>query len=200
MFSMRIHRVLRRLVWDPTRTLSILRPLLGKQILDLGCGFGHFSYILATKMPEAKVLGVDVSRRKIENAKKTYRLPNLDFQTGDARDLQTGQKWDTVFACDLFHHLSRNDFEEVLGNIQGLIRDTGILIIKDINGDSHLRHWNTIHDLIINRQMPTYNSTIEWRRLLQDQGFQIEREIVSTQALYQHIYFLCRIDSEKNET
>ena len=196
---MRIHGILRRLVWNPAGILSILRPILGRQILDLGCGFGHFSYLLAMKMSSAQILGIDRSARKIEKAKKAYRLPNLEFETRDARDFQTGHKWDAVFACDLFHHLPKNDYEKVLNNIREQLRDTGVLVIKDINGESRLRYWNTVHDLIINRNMPTYCSTKKWEKLLQGQGLHVERKIVSTQYFYRHIYILCRTGSRQNK-
>jgi ubiquinone/menaquinone biosynthesis C-methylase UbiE len=58
------------------------------RILDVGCGSGHATATLARRLPQASVVGVDLTERAIALAKATYgSLPNLRFRTADAMDL-----------------------------------------------------------------------------------------------------------------
>jgi SAM-dependent methyltransferase len=55
-------------------------------ILDMGCGNGDFSKEIATAIPEAKVIGIEVSRLSYWRAcllKKRSGLSNLEFRRAD---------------------------------------------------------------------------------------------------------------------
>lgn len=52
------------------KTIACCRPIEGKTVLDVGCGPGHYSVLLASQ-GAAKVLGVDVAPRMVELA-RTY--------------------------------------------------------------------------------------------------------------------------------
>ena len=63
--------------------IKLLSPKEGKTYLDLACGQGAFSHLLATKV-SAKVIGLDASPTLIESAKKGAKQ-NETFEVGDAR-------------------------------------------------------------------------------------------------------------------
>src|SRR5208337_1588456 len=50
----------------------------GLRVLEIGCGTGDMSYRLALKTG-ANVCGIDLCVPFIEQAKATYRLPNLEY-------------------------------------------------------------------------------------------------------------------------
>ena len=52
-----------------------------KRIIDIGCGPGNSTQVLASRYPNAYILGVDNSENMIETAKKNY--PGLDFKICD---------------------------------------------------------------------------------------------------------------------
>ncbi|MCZ8173166.1 MAG: class I SAM-dependent methyltransferase [Novosphingobium sp.] len=72
-------------------------PLIGKNVLDIGCGAGELSLALARQHPDAQVLGVDISQDLIEVAKgRGADLANASFVEADA-----GTWRNPEFAADL---------------------------------------------------------------------------------------------------
>ncbi|MFQ5777011.1 MAG: class I SAM-dependent methyltransferase [Terriglobia bacterium] len=64
------------------------------KILDLGCGTGWLSAILADKVPRGQVIGIDLSDEMIRQARKRYAdHVNLMFNAGSAEDIP----WDFDF-------------------------------------------------------------------------------------------------------
>lgn len=58
--------------------IMILLNSHGKSILDLGCGTGHFSSY-CIENGASKVIGVDISRNMIEQAKKDNNHEKIDY-------------------------------------------------------------------------------------------------------------------------
>jgi len=56
-------------------------------VLDIGTGAGGSAAAMAERFPDAKVVGIDVSRRMLEQARSLYRYPNLEFRRADITDL-----------------------------------------------------------------------------------------------------------------
>lgn len=54
-----------------------------KLILELGCGLGQMARSLAVAYPQARVIGLDVSRESLNVARKTFCLPNLEYKEFD---------------------------------------------------------------------------------------------------------------------
>ncbi len=78
-------------------TLHLVKPLAGMRVLDVACGQGN----LARKMTELgmAVVGVDVSERLIEAARRRSKEFQLRFEVGDARDLANAAIGDEPFDC-----------------------------------------------------------------------------------------------------
>lgn len=56
------------------------------KVLDVKCGTGIKTYAMAALNPEISFLGIDSDLKKIEEAKKKYILPNLEFIAGDIQE------------------------------------------------------------------------------------------------------------------
>lgn len=64
---------------DLVNHIDIVNP---KKIMDMGCGPGNSTKVLAEKFPDSYILGIDSSINMIEKAEKDY--PYLDFKICDA--------------------------------------------------------------------------------------------------------------------
>lgn len=99
------------------RTLAKLnfRP---SSILDVGCGGGHFTALLAKRYPEAQIVGIDTSKEAIEIAKTKYALrslSNLRFEHRlNSALLEPEKSFDVVIATLLCHHLADPELIEFL--------------------------------------------------------------------------------------
>ncbi|MEY4238420.1 MAG: hypothetical protein RL339_1021 [Pseudomonadota bacterium] len=72
-------------------------PLVGHQVLDVGCGAGELSLALARQHPGSQVLGVDISHDLVEVAQtRGAALSNVRFIEADA-----GSWRDPAFTADL---------------------------------------------------------------------------------------------------
>ena len=74
-------------------------------ILDLGCGIGYGSAILAA-IPGSTVLGVDTSPEAIRYASQHYQKSNMEYRVCEASDcLEDAQGWDYAVANEVIEHL-----------------------------------------------------------------------------------------------
>lgn len=62
------------------RVLQAYKP---STVLDIACGAGYGSFILAKSFPACRIIGADYDERAINVAIKTYTLNNLSYVKGD---------------------------------------------------------------------------------------------------------------------
>jgi 2-polyprenyl-3-methyl-5-hydroxy-6-metoxy-1,4-benzoquinol methylase len=87
-------------------TLSeLVGDVSGKRVLDLACGDGFYTRLLA-RCGAARVVGVDISEKMIERARQEEVVAPLgiEYRVGDARRLLMDTKFDLVLAGYLFNH------------------------------------------------------------------------------------------------
>jgi 2-polyprenyl-3-methyl-5-hydroxy-6-metoxy-1,4-benzoquinol methylase len=75
----------------------------GKLILDVGCGSGYTSLVLAEANPGARIVGMDISEKSIDLSRKRlahYGFDNVEFHVMGVEDLPSlGMKFDYI-NCD----------------------------------------------------------------------------------------------------
>jgi ubiquinone/menaquinone biosynthesis C-methylase UbiE len=103
-----------------------------KTVLDIACGEGYGSDILATQAK--KVYGVDISREAINWAKQTYQNEKLRFLVGSVTQIPLPDKTvDIVVSFETIEH--HDQHREMIAEIKRVLRDDGILIISSPNKD-----------------------------------------------------------------
>lgn len=79
-------------------------PIEKGRLLDVGCGPGKFSRLLAAANPGLEVVGLDVSPEMIKQASRGPILPNLEFQEGAAESAGFTRLFDFAVSLLSFHH------------------------------------------------------------------------------------------------
>ncbi|MBI1257667.1 MAG: methyltransferase [Chloroflexi bacterium] len=71
----------------------------GQRVLDMGCGVGAVSFCILHRVPEARVVGVDIQDAYVELAQQNRPLngtENVTFMQGDIRDFRDEERFDHV--------------------------------------------------------------------------------------------------------
>lgn len=103
------------------------------RILEIGCGTGEVSYWMAERSP-AQVVGTDLCVPFIEEAKKKYQLPNLQYEVVDFNnpDSFTGGHFDYIVGNGILHHLYYN-LDEVFVSMTRLLKEDGKILFLEPN-------------------------------------------------------------------
>ncbi len=100
-------------------------PLKGNEtILDIGCGPGTLTKVLAQRVPRGKVIGIDASPSMIALA-KTQGIKNAEFYVMDATKIPFKNTFDIVYSNAVFHFI--DDQEALLKGIHQALKSGGLL-------------------------------------------------------------------------
>ena len=124
------------------KLIDHLRPAPGSSMLDIGCGRGRHSCILAKK--GFQVTGIDISPDSISFAKK-FETANLEFYQQDMR---------LPFRVNYFHYAfnfftsfgffkTRREHEDVIRMIANGLKESGVFVLDYLNvryAEQHLLH------------------------------------------------------------
>lgn len=110
---------------DLAKRIDILDP--GK-IIDIGCGPGNSTKVLANQFKGSYIQGIDSSENMINTAKKDY--PEIDFTVCDAsKDLYTLQNdYDIVFSNACIQWIP--DHRKLITKMMDLLHSGGVLAVQ----------------------------------------------------------------------
>jgi SAM-dependent methyltransferase len=113
----------------------------GISVLDIGCGSGHAINTMATRFPNSRFVGYDISEEAINKARTDGRQlgnKNVSFDVNDVSNPQVMKTdFDLIVAFDAIH--DQRDPTNVLKNIASIIKPAGgIFLMQDILGSSSL--------------------------------------------------------------
>lgn len=102
-----------------------------KTVLDVGCGIGIYSYILANQF-NCNVIGVDISTKMIEIAKKNRNFKKINFQVGDSRKLSFKEGiFDAIIMNTLLPNFGlKKDIQKSLSEANRMLKKNGKLIVS----------------------------------------------------------------------
>jgi 2-polyprenyl-3-methyl-5-hydroxy-6-metoxy-1,4-benzoquinol methylase len=102
----------------------------GGRVLDLGCGHGLFTNLLALSTPRRQILGIDPSAAKIEIARRSSRgLPNVEYRQGTI-DAVSESDFQAVSVLDVLYLLTDEKKLDVLKACRDRLAPDGLLLLK----------------------------------------------------------------------
>lgn len=110
--------------------LASSRVAWNSRVLDLGCGTGYGSYLLA-QSGAAHVVGVDGNSAAVMHAQTWFSHPRVTFETGDiGEDLHVFDEhgFEMVVAFEILEHVL--DLQNVMRNIVKCLVPNGTLIMS----------------------------------------------------------------------
>jgi len=102
----------------------------GHKVLDLGCGIGNITKVLAEKVQPAKVVAID-SQSRVDIAQKYFAADNIEYAIGGAANIP-GENYDLVFSNYFLQWILDN--EAVFGGVAGKLKSGGrfAFIVLDV--------------------------------------------------------------------
>jgi SAM-dependent methyltransferase len=155
--------------WPITRpALEMMRIARDENVIDVGCGAGWLSRILARGVPEGRVVGMDISDEMIHRAREaSVEFENLVFVVGAVDDIP----WEPNFfqkAISVDSSYYWPDPAKGLREIHRVLGEGGSawIVINYYRDNPHCHQWG---DML---KIPTHLlSADEWAGLFRDAGF-----------------------------
>ena len=123
-------------IYHLQRYLSVQEICKGKRVLDIACGEGYGSNIIA--QVSDTVVGVDISEETIENAKGKYRKENTTFVTGSADNIPAeDNSFDVVISFETIEHISEDCQIRFLQEIKRVLKPDGILVMSSPDKENY---------------------------------------------------------------
>ncbi|MGH7866566.1 MAG: class I SAM-dependent methyltransferase [Candidatus Dormibacteraceae bacterium] len=113
--------------------LKLLDAKPGERILDLGCGTGQLTALIAAS--GATVTGVDSSPEMVQQARANF--PELTLLVGDAVDLNFSQPFDAIFSNAALHWIK--EAERAADGMARCVRSGGRLV-AEFGGKGNVQH------------------------------------------------------------
>ncbi len=98
-----------------------------KHVLDVGCGVGYGSQLLA-KSGAKHVTAFDLSLEAIQHAREFYPHRNLSSLVGSAEEFGFAHQFDLITAFEIIEHLPRQ--HKALNRIAAALKPNGLLVIS----------------------------------------------------------------------
>ena len=156
-------------------------------VIDIGCGIGNSTAVLAKKFPAAKITGADNSDDMLSYARKNY--PDLEFIKLDAEKEIDGIKnrYDVVFSNACVQWIPNH--HKLLKSMFSLLDDNGILAVQIPQQSKH-----PVHDI-----MKTVSKSDKWKNkirvlrkynnLNENEYYDILSELTDNFRIWETTYF-----------
>lgn len=114
----------------------------GKYVLDIACGEGYGTKLLANTA--RYVTGIDIDEKTIIQAQKKYSTSNIQFKVGDITNIPEKDKTFELIVCfETIEHI--DNYEKALMELKRVLKHNGILLISTPNKKTYSDNPNYIN-------------------------------------------------------
>lgn len=101
-----------------------------ESIIDIGCGDGKISVMLAEHVKDGKVVGIDLSENMVRHATGQFAASNrnLTFLNMDAININLSEKFDIAFSNAVLHWVK--DHAAVLRGVRACLKTGGRILFQ----------------------------------------------------------------------
>jgi cyclopropane-fatty-acyl-phospholipid synthase len=102
----------------------------GQNILELGCGWGSFSFYLAKKFPESRIIAMSNSKLQINYINQLAaknRIENLRAVKADINNFTTDARFDRIVSIEMFEHM--RNYQKLMQKVSSFLTDDGKLFV-----------------------------------------------------------------------
>jgi len=102
----------------------------GKSLLDIGCGFGWFE-LDALSRGCTEIMGMEISEKDLQTAKKYIHDPRVSFKIGSAVKLPFDDDvFNTVFAWEVLEHIPAGKEEKMFTEVRRVLKKGGVFYLS----------------------------------------------------------------------
>ena len=183
---------------------AIARQMPSGRLLDVGCGHGVLTALLAHGRSDREVVGIDPDERKIAWARASVgQWANVKVEATTLEELASLHpgSFDAVVVADVMYLLPAERWVAFLAAIHKVLRPHGKLYLKEAEADGSWREWKCMaQEKVMVRWLGRTHSSGEMkilprermRELIRRGGFHLKTE-ESLAAGYTtpHVLFIC---------
>ncbi len=130
-----------------------------ERVLDLGCGDGGNTALMAEALPNGEVIGIDASKGMIDTAKPKER-DNLHFTLMDIDEISFQDEFDVVYSNAALHWVK--DHHRLFKNVTKALRNDGTIRFN-FAADGNCSHFfKVIRKAMKERNFSLFFSDFSW--------------------------------------
>ncbi len=190
-----------RLLTCPFGRISEFVPDRGR-IIDLGCGAGIFSFLLASSSPSRPIISVDCRPERIRSASRVAEengFRALSFVQGDITSFPYPCPADCILLVDVLYQLQSGVKTGVIRKCYEALGDDGVLLVKETDAGAgwkalfcYLQERLFSRPIKLNRERVAPLACAAWMKLLEAEGFSVSMRRIDKGYPYPHVLFVCR--------
>lgn len=186
--------------WDaPFLEVERLVPKEGK-IVDLGCGEGLFTNLLALSSSQSQIIGIEIDENRIRQA--DHGIRNVRFEKGDVTNIKIPRA-DCIIMFHLLHHLNSFEAQEkLIKKCAEALKKNGRLIIVEVAEQPILKHalsWLTdafVVPILFEKKLFNmsffYRTEKGWKELFTKYRLRVQTKQAHKGKPFSHVIFIAQ--------
>jgi 1-acyl-sn-glycerol-3-phosphate acyltransferase len=128
-------------------------------VLDIGCGYGFMSYMLAFTSEQRIITGVDYDEDKIDTARHCFsKTDRINFVHANIMEFDLGN-YDAIIMADILHYLQPDEQKKLIEKCIGKLNEGGVIIIREGDKDISQLHKRTRLSEFFSTKVVNFNKT-----------------------------------------